>query len=79
MKFLTRFKTNDNNKNNNKNKNHNIAEHYPVNTYLFKVRNRITRKRFETCSKLTIKDPNDVNDVALVFLSLTLNIFHTLL
>ena len=27
----------------------------PVNTYLFKINNRNTRKRCEICSKLTIK------------------------
>ena len=39
-----------------------------------------TRKRCEICSKLTIKTPehqNDVIDVVLVFLLLTLNIFRT--
>ena len=30
---------------------------YPANIYLFKVNNRNTRKRCETCSKLTIKTP----------------------
>ena len=29
----------------------------PANIYLFKVNNRDTIKRFETCSKLTIKTP----------------------
>ena len=29
----------------------------PANIYLFKVNNRNTRKRFEICSKLTIKTP----------------------
>ena len=29
----------------------------PANVYLFKVNNRNTRKRFEICSKLTIKRP----------------------
>ena len=47
------------------------------NIYLFKFNNRNTRKRCEICSKLTIKIPNDVNDVVLVFLLLTLNIFRT--
>ena len=28
---------------------------YPANIYLLKVHNRNARKRFETCSKLTIK------------------------
>ena len=30
---------------------------YSVNIYLFKVNNRNTRKKCETCSKLTIKTP----------------------
>ena len=30
---------------------------YPVNTFLFKVNNRNTRKRCEICSKLTINTP----------------------
>ena len=30
---------------------------HPANIYLFKVNNRNTRKRCETCSKLTIKTP----------------------
>ena len=29
----------------------------PANIYLFKVNNRNTRKRYEICSKLTIKTP----------------------
>ena len=41
--------------------------------YLFKVNNKSTRKRCEICSRLTI---NDVVDLVLVFLLLTLNIFH---
>ena len=50
----------------------------PANIYLFKVKNRNTRKRCETCSKLTIKHQNGFNDIVLVFLLLTLNIFHTI-
>ena len=50
---------------------------FSENIYLFKVNNRNTRKRCETCSQLTIKHQNDVFDVVLVFLLLTLNIFHT--
>ena len=59
---------------------------YPVGSYI-KVNNRNTRTRYEICSKLTIKTPerpllttvNTVNfehisHLALVFLSLTLNI-----
>ena len=47
---------------------------FQANSYLFKVNNRNTRKRCEKCSKL-IKTP-DVNDVVLLFLLLTLNIFQ---
>ena len=50
---------------------------YPVSIYLLKVNNRNTTKGCETCSKLTQKRQNDVNDIVLVFLLLTLNIFHT--
>ena len=42
----------------------------PAGIYLLRVNNRNTRKRFEICSKLTIK--------ILVSLLLTLNIFRTL-
>ena len=31
--------------------------HYPANIYLFKVNNRNIRKRYDICSKLTIKTP----------------------
>ena len=41
--------------------------------YLFKVNNRKTRKRYEICSKL--KHRNDVIDVLLACLFLTLNIY----
>ena len=44
--------------------------------YLFKVNNRNTRTRCERCSKLTIKTLE--RRQWLVFLLLTLNIFHTL-
>ena len=50
---------------------------HPANNHLIKVNNKNTRRRYEICSKLTIKNQNDVNDVALVFLLLTVNIFHT--
>ena len=30
---------------------------YPANIYLLKVNNRNTRERFEMCSKLTMKTP----------------------
>ena len=48
-----------------------------ANIYLLKVNNRNSRKRREICSKLTIKTPERRHDVVLVFLLLTLNIFHT--
>ena len=34
---------------------HYLQSTYPVNIYLFKTNNRNTRKKCETCSKLTIK------------------------
>ena len=59
---------------------------FPTGIYLLKVNNRNTRARFEICTKLTIKTPerchsrrsDDVIYVVLVYLLLTLNIFHTL-
>ena len=60
----------------------------PVGIYLLKVNNRNTRTRFEICSKLTIKTPEqrhwrhfgifivnfeDISHLVLVFLLLTLN------
>ena len=50
---------------------------YSANIYLFKVNNRKTRKRWEICSKLTIKHQNEAIDVVLVVLLLTLDIFYT--
>ena len=54
---------------------------HPVNIYLLKVNDRDTRKKCEICSKLTIKTVEQRQttsvDVVLVFLLLTLNIFHT--
>ena len=44
----------------------------PVTIYLFQV-NEICK----ICSKLTIKHQGDVIDIVLMFLWLTLNIFHT--
>ena len=51
---------------------------FPGNICLLSVNNRDTRKGCEICSKLKIKKArqNNVNEVALMFLSLTLNIFH---
>ena len=61
---------------------------HPANIYLFKVNNRNSRKRFEICSKLTIKTPErsqwrrfvvfvanfkHIPHLFLVFLLLTLN------
>ena len=46
-----------------------------ANIYLFKVNYRDTRKMCEIYSKFTKKHQNDVNDVVLEFLLLTLNIF----
>ena len=48
------------------------AGYGPAGIYLLKVNNRNTRTRCEICSKLTINTPE------LVYLLLTLNIFHTL-
>ena len=41
----------------------------PANIYLFKVSNRNTRKRCETCAKLTIK-------TSIRTLLFTVNVFH---
>ena len=51
--------------------------HFLANVDLFKVNNRNNRKRGEICSKLTIKAQNDVADVVLVSVLLTLNKFQT--
>ena len=56
-----------------------IPEHALANIYLFKVNNRHFRKRCETCSKLTIKTPEWRQWRLMMFLLLTLNIFHTFL
>ena len=56
-----------------------FSRHFLANIYSFKFNNRSIRKRCEICSKLTIKHQNNVNDAVLVFLLLTLNIFHTFL
>ena len=49
----------------------------PANIYLLKVNNRNTRKRCETCSKLTIKTP-ERRQWRRSSLLLILNILHTL-
>ena len=51
---------------------------HSANIYLFRFINRNNRKRCGICSKLTIKHQNDFNDVVVMFLLLTLKIFHTL-
>ena len=50
---------------------------YLANIYLSKFNNRNARKRCEIYSKLTLKTPENVTAVVLVFLLLTLNIFQT--
>ena len=50
---------------------------FPASIYLFKVNNRNTRKRCEMCSKLTRKTLEYVSDIVVMFLLLTLYIFHT--
>ena len=50
---------------------------FPPNIYVFQINNRKTRKSCEKFSKLTIKTKENVIEVVLVFLSLTLYIFHT--
>ena len=47
----------------------------PANIYLFKVKNRNARKRCEICSKLRLKAPNNVINVVLVCLLITLKTF----
>ena len=54
----------------------NCLSRFPVYIYLFKVNNRNTRKRCVIRSQLTIKTPDTVSDAVLLFLLLTLNIFH---
>ena len=50
-------------------------KYIPTDIYLFKVTNRITGKRCEICSKLTIKTERR-HLRRLMFLLLTLSIFH---
>ena len=52
------------------------SNYCPASKYMLRFSNRNTRNRFEICSKLTIKHQNDVNDIVLVFLLLTLNTFR---
>ena len=51
-----------------------FQECFPANIYLFKVNNRNTRKKGV---KYVQKHQNEVSDVVLAFLLLTLKIFHT--
>ena len=51
--------------------------YFSANIYLLKVNRTNTRKRGEIYAKLIIMSWNEVNDVVLVSLLLTLNIFHT--
>ena len=48
-----------------------------ITQFLVQSNNRDTMRRCEICLELTIKTPNDVDDVVLEFLLLTLNIFLT--
>ena len=47
--------------------------------YLFRVNSENTKAMYEIYLKLTIKTQNDINDVVVVFLLLTLNKFRTFL
>ena len=50
---------------------------YPTNKYMLKVSHRNTRKRCEIYFKVNNKNNQDgVIDIVLVYLLLTLNIFH---
>ena len=52
---------------------------FQVSIYLLKFNSGNIRAMCKICSKLTIKTPNDITDVVLVSLFLTLNRLHTLL
>ena len=52
---------------------------FPAKKYVLKFNNKNTRKICEIYSKLTKMHQNDVNDVVLVSLLLTLNMFYNLL
>ena len=49
------------------------GDSFAANIYLFKVNNRNTRKRYAMFLKVTIKTPEQRQDVVLVFLLLILN------
>ena len=51
------------------------GEDLNINSYLFKINNRYTRKICEICTKLIIRHQNEVTGVYLAFLWLALNIF----
>ena len=50
---------------------------YPARICLLKVCNGKTRGIYDLCSKLSIETPEQVIEVVLVIVLLTLNIFHT--
>ena len=49
----------------------------PTNIYLFKITTEALEKVVKYVQSKQEKQQNDVNDVVLVFLLVTLNIFHT--
>ena len=55
-----------------------VFYYIPASNYMFKGNKKSTRTRCEIYSKLTIKTPEDVIDVILESLFLSLNIFYTL-
>ena len=52
---------------------------YPANNYLFKANNSNIRKKYETCSKLTIKTPEQSQWCRSGIFTVTLNVFHIFL
>ena len=55
-----------------------IFHSHPVSIYLFEVNYGTTRAMCKICSTLAINTPNNITDVVLVPLLLTLNRFHAL-
>ena len=53
--------------------NHSLRDIFAAGNYMFIVDNRNTRARCEICSKLTIKMPEHISNLVLVFLLLTLS------